>query len=522
MKRLHSAICWFARSFLGAFVATSTYVAAAAVDPPPFPNVIVILADDIGYGDLGCYGATQVRTPNLDRLAREGRRFTDAHSPSSVCTPTRYALLTGQYAWRHKPAAGILSGVAPLAIPLDRLTLAKLFQSAGYNTAAIGKWHLGLGGQVQADGTCSGQTDYNGEIKPGPLEVGFDEFFGVPATGDRTPCVYVADRRVAGYDASDPIAVSYGAALGNEPTGKDHPELLKVKPSHGHDQTIVNGISRIGYMTGGKGARWIDEDMADVLARRAVEFIERPRTRPFFLYFCTHDIHVPRVPHPRFAGRSQHGTRGDVIEELDWTVGEVIQALDRAKLADNTLIIFTSDNGGVLDDGYVDGSGNDTSGHQPNGALRGFKGSLFEGGHRVPFIARWPGHVPVGISDQLLCHADLLATCAALVGKALAGDDGPDSFNMLPALLGQSGAGRETLVHHSGGYPGVLALRHGPWKLLQSGKAGYGGKPDREPLLFNLADDPGETRDLAGEMPEKAQALQAELARKRQSPRTRP
>jgi arylsulfatase A-like enzyme len=486
------------------------------------PNVIVILADDIGYGDLGCYGATQVETPNLDRLAREGRRFTDAHAPSSVCTPTRYALLTGQYAWRHKPAAGILSGVSPLCVPTTRNTLATRFRASGYETAAVGKWHLGLGGEQLPDGTTKGQTDYNREIKPGPLDIGFESFFGVPATGDRTPCVYVANRRVVGYDENDPILVSYGKPIGNEPTGKDNPELLKVLPSHGHDQTIVNGISRIGYMSGGKAARWVDEDMADVLTRQAVEFIERERQRPFFLYFGAHDIHVPRVPHPRFAGRSGHGTRGDVIMQLDNSVGEILAALDRAKLAENTLVIFTSDNGGVVDDGYQDGAALDASGHRPNGALRGFKGSLFEGGHRVPFIARWPGNVPPGVSDQLICHVDIFATFAAMLGRPLADDEAEDSFNALPALLGKPGPVREQLVHHSGGHPGVLALRSGSWKLLQSAQSGYGGKADREPMLVNLADDPAEAHDLAPQMPEKVREMASQLGTLRKRGRSRP
>jgi arylsulfatase A-like enzyme len=495
---------------------------ASASEARSRPNVIVILADDVGYGDLGCYGATKVRTPHLDRLARAGRRFTDAHSPSAVCTPTRFATLTGQYAWRQASGAGILSGEAPLCIRTAQLTLPGVFKAAGYATGAIGKWHLGLGGDGQAKPGSTAKTDYNGPIAPGPLEIGFDSFFGVPATGDRTPCVYVRDRRVEGYDANDPIAVRYDKPIGNEPTGKDHPELLKMKPSHGHDSTIVNGISRIGYMSGGKRARWVDEDMADVLAREAVRFIESHRQAPFFLYFCTHDIHVPRVPHPRFAGRSAHGTRGDVIGQLDATVGEVLAALDRTELAADTLVIFTSDNGGVLDDGYQDGSGNDTSGHRPNGHLRGFKGSLFEGGHRVPFIARWPGQVPIGQSDQLICHVDLLATCAALLGQTLAPETAVDSFNILAALKGDTRQVRDHLVHHTGGYPGALAMRQGTWKLLQAGGARYANRAGREPLLFNLANDPSEEHDLAAHEAERVRELSERLAAIREQGRSRP
>jgi arylsulfatase A-like enzyme len=471
-------------------------------------NVVVILADDLGYGDLGCYGATKVKTPNVDRLAREGLRFTDAHSPSSVCTPSRYALLTGQYAWRHKPAAGILEGIAPLSIPLDRLTLPRLFQSAGYTTGAVGKWHLGLG---------QTEPDFNHELRPGPLEIGFDYFFGFAATGDRTPCVLIENHRVVGTKPGGPIRVSYKTPLREEPIGREHPELLRVKPSHGHSDTIINGISRIGYMSGGHAARWHDEDMADVLTHKAVDFIEQSRRRPFFLYFATHDIHVPRVPSPRFAGKSSHGTRGDVIEEFDWSVGEILAALDRLKLTDQTLVIVTSDNGGVLDDGYQDGSASDPGGHRCNGRLRGFKGGLFEGGHRVPFVARWKGHIPVGTSDQLICHVDLLVTCADLLGQPLTPAATLDSVDVLPALLGASQPVRQNLVHHTGGFPGQLAIRSGTWKLIPAMRPRDSRRSRGEPLLFNLADDVEEAHNLAEKHPEKVRELAALLQKTRES-----
>jgi arylsulfatase A-like enzyme len=481
------------------------------------PNVIVILADDVGYGDLGCYGSTKVKTPHLDKLAAAGMRFTDAHSPAAVCTPTRYALLTGQYAWRHRPGAGILSGVAPLAIPLDRLTMAKVFKEAGYSTGVVGKWHLGLGEK---------EPDYNREIKPGAREVGFDYSFLIPATGDRTPCVYVENGKVVGYDPRDPIQVSYTMKVGSEPTGKENPELLTVqKPSRGHDNTIINGISRIGFMSGGKAARWKDEDMADDISKRAVTFIEKHRDRPFFLYFATHDAHVPRVPHRRFQGTSEHGLRGDAIQQLDWCVGEVLGTLDKHKLSDKTLVIFTSDNGGVMDDGYQDGTATDKSGHRCNGALRGFKGGLFEGGHRVPFIARWPGKVPAGkVSNELICHVDLLATASALVGKELPAEGGPDSFNILPALQQEKPAKpcREHLVHQ-GGYIGGLAIRQGSWKLIPASPPGAKGKKKYvENQLFNLADDRSETTNLAKAQPDKVKALSALLTRMREATHTRP
>jgi arylsulfatase A-like enzyme len=483
---------------------------ASAADSARPPNVILIVADDVGYGDLGCYGATKVKTPNLDRLAKEGMRFTDAHSPAAVCTPTRYSIMTGQYAWRHAPGSRILSGVAPLSIRPGAVTLASLLKENGYATAAVGKWHLGLGEK---------ETDYNGEIKPGAREVGFDYSFLIPATGDRTPCVYVENGKVVGYDPKDPIKVSYTAKVGDEPTGKDNPDLLTVmKPSRGHDMTIVGGISRIGWMTGGKAARWKDEDMADDITRRAVKFIADSKAKPFFLYFATHDAHVPRVTHPRFKGKSGHGLRGDCIQQLDWCVGELLAELDRHKLTDNTLVIFTSDNGGVMDDGYIDGTADDKSGHKCNGSLRGFKGGLYEGGHRVPFLARWPGKVPAGkVSNELVCHVDLLATAAAIVGKPLPKDAGPDSFDILPALTAEMPAKpcRESLVHQSGGV--VLAIRKGNWKFIPNA-----GKKKAGPELFDLAADPAEAKNLAADKPEVVKELAALLKELQDNPMSRP
>jgi arylsulfatase A-like enzyme len=492
---------------LAALVLAVPRVAAAEPQPKRPPNIVVILADDIGYGDLGCYGATRVKTPNCDKLAAQGLRFTDAHAPSAVCTPTRYALMTGQYAWRHPPGSRILSGVAPLCIKPGTVTVPALLKQGGYATGAVGKWHLGLGDP---------EPDFNAELKPGPRDLGFDYSFIIPATGDRVPCVYVENQRVVGLDPKDPIRVSYGKKVGDEPTGADMPELLKLKPSRGHDNTIINGISRIGFMSGGKAARWKDEDMADVLTGKAVGFIEKNKERPFFLYFATHDVHVPRVPHPRFRGKSQCGVRGDVIQEFDWSVGEVLNTLDRLGLADNTLVIVSSDNGGVMDDGYADGAVADANGHQCNGTLRGFKGGLYEGGTREPFLARWPGHVPAGkTSGELVCLADLLATLASVAGRELPADAGPDSFDLLPALLAEKPEKpcRPHLVLHGGG--GRLAIRQGPWKLIP-GPGEKGGE------LYNLADDLAETKDLAAANPEKVKELAALLKQMQEAGRSRP
>jgi arylsulfatase A-like enzyme len=471
------------------------------------PNIVFILADDIGYGDLGCYGAVRVRTPNLDRLAREGVRFTDAHTTASTCTPSRRSLLTGAYSWRQQAGSAILPGDAPLSIPPGTLTLPALLKQAGYTTGVVGKWHLGLGG--------AGGPDWNGDIRPGPLEIGFDYAFILPATGDRVPCVYIENHRVVNLDPADPIRVSYKEKIGEEPTGREHPELLKLKPTYGHDMTIVNGISRIGWMSGGHAARWVDEEMADTFARQAVAFIERNRRGPFFLYLATHDIHVPRVPHPRFRGASRAGIRGDAIHELDDTVGQVLEALQRLKLAKRTLVIFSSDNGGVNDDGYEDF---DPSDHKMNGPLRGKKGQLFEGGHRVPFIARWPGRIQPGTrSEEMISLADMPATLAALVGVPLPADAAPDSFNVLPALLGRKPAAplRPHLILHRGGTQGPFAIRQGAWKYVEP----HAG--ERDEMLFNLADDPAETRNLAAERPEKVRELKALFQKLRAAGRSR-
>ena len=474
------------------------------------PNIVIIYADDLGYGDVSCYGATKIATPNVDRLAARGRRFTNAHAPAATCTPSRYALLTGEYAWR-KPGTNVLPGNANLIIDTHRATVASVLQRAGYATAAIGKWHVGLG---------AGKVDWNGPIAPGPKEVGFDESFIIPATGDRVPCVFVENGRVANLDPSDPIEVSYGAPVGSEPTGQAHPELLRMGLSQGHDQTIVNGISRIGYMTGGTRARWTDEAIADTLTGKAVSFIERHRDRPFFLYFATHDIHVPRVPHPRFVGKSGLGPRGDAILELDWSVGQISATLDRLNLAENTLLIFTSDNGPVLDDGYRDQAVELIGGHKPAGPLRGGKYSAFDAGTRVPFIARWPNHVRPGVSKALVSQVDFLRSFAAVVHQDIAATDGPDSENVLPALLGRTDAARESLVEQAG----ALSIIVGRWKYIEphAGRKIDAGTNielgnDAGPQLYDLDADIGETKNVAAAHPTRVEDLAARLRAIRES-----
>jgi arylsulfatase A-like enzyme len=459
------------------------------------PNIVLILADDLGYGDIGCYGAKKVKTPNLDRLATQGLRLTDAHATSATCTPSRYGLLTGEYPWRHK-GTGILPGDAAMIIAPGRPTLPAVLHAAGYATAAVGKWHLGLG---------NGKLDWNGAIKPGPLEIGFDYCFIMPATGDRVPCVYVENHRVAGLDPRDPLTVSYRHKVGAEPTGREHPELLKMKLAEGHDGTIVNGISRIGFMSGGKAARWNDETMADTLTGKACAFIEKNKDRPFFLYFATHDIHVPRVPSPRWRGTSGCGVRGDVIQQFDGSVGDMLATLDRLHLADDTLVIVTSDNGPVINDGYDDDADQEFRGLAAAGPLRGGKYTIWEGGTRVPWIVRWPGHVPAGkTSDALLCQVDLLATLASLAGQKLPAGAGPDSINLLPALLGKATVGRGELVEHA---IMQLALRLGLWKYVPA-KA--------KMQLYDLGNDLGEQQNVAGRHPKVVDDAAARLKAIRQ------
>jgi len=477
------------------------------------PNIVLIYADDLGYGDVGCYGAKKPATPHIDRLASQGIRFTNAHSSSATCTPSRYSLLTGEYAWRKK-GTGIARGNAAAIITPDRVTLPSILHKAGYTTGVVGKWHLGLGPE--------GGADWNGDITPGPLDIGFDYSFLIPATGDRVPCVYIENRRIVGLDPNDPIKVSFDEPILVEPTGKDHPELLKMHPSHGHDQTIINGISRIGYMSGGKLARWVDEDMADTITAKAVDFIETNKDAPFFLYFSTHDIHVPRVPHPRFAGKSGRGGRGDAAMQFDWFVGEILNALERLKLDQNTLVILTSDNGPVVDDGYHDQSVEMLGDHKPAGPLRGGKYSAFDAGTRIPFIVRWPGRVTPGTSDALVSQIDLFASFAGLTGQILPKQAAPDSRDAMTTLLGESTNDREFVIEHAAN--GTLSIIKDGWKYIEphSGpkmnvnvNIELGNDP--RPQLYNLINDIGERNNQADENPEKVAELSALLERIKES-----
>lgn len=461
------------------------------------PNVIVILADDLGFGDISAYGATEIKTPGIDRIAEEGIRFCNGYATSSTSTPSRFSMLTGRYPWRN--GAYVLPGNAPLIIREDMPTLPQMFRQAGYTTGVIGKWHLGLG---------SGQVNWNDRIIPGAKEVGFDYSFITAATNDRVPTVFVENGRVANLDVNDPIEVSYQKNFPGEPTGKMNPELLKIYPSHGHDQSITNGISRIGYMRGGKSALWVDEDMADTFLNKAVTFVKEHREEPFFLYYALHEPHVPRVPNVRFAGKSVLGPRGDVILEADWCVGEFLKTLDELGLADNTVVIFTSDNGPVLDDGYKDDAIEKTGRHKPAGPLRGGKYSSYDGATHVPFLLRWPEKVKKGDSEALVCQIDFYASFAAMLGLENKTQDGQ---NILSALTGESRKGRESLLLEATG-ENVL-LREGDWIYIPPMvHMGYNVPPTepgrlKEPQLYHVKKDIGQKNNLAAKYPERVEKM---------------
>lgn len=481
---------------------------AVSRDNPP--NIIVIIADDVGYGDLSSYGAHVFETPHLDKMAAQGQRFTSGYCSASTCTPTRYSLLTGVYAFR-KPGTGIAPPNGPAIIRPGTATLPSLLQEAGYRTAVIGKWHLGLGDE---------RPDWNGKLAPGPLEIGFDEAFLLPTTNDRVPQVYVKNHHVLNLDPDDPLTVSDNPIDPKEPTGVTHRHELRMDWSHGHNGTIHNGISRIGYYTGGHAARFRDEDLADMWVERSRAFITENKDRPFFLLFASHDNHVPRMPHERFQGTSGTGYRGDAVVQLDWCVGEIMKVLDEHGLTENTLVVFTSDNGPVLDDGYKDGAITELGEHEPSGPFSGGKYTVFEGGTRVPFITRWPGTIPPGESDEIVCTIDFVASFAALAGVPLPDDAAGDSINVLSALLGEEGAnGREELLTQGNGVRGPndnFGLRIGDWKLIRNAhpirpRATVSRRPFpplNEPhQLYYLPDDPGELNDLGAEHPERLRGM---------------
>jgi arylsulfatase A-like enzyme len=465
--------------------------AAPAADAPRRPpNVVLVLCDDLGYGDPVCYNKdSKIPTPNIDRLATQGMRFTDAHTPSAVCTPTRYGVLTGRYCWRTSLKSGVLDGYAPLLIEPGRLTLPALLKQHGYVTACIGKWHLGLGNAKP--------TDYGKPLRPGPNAVGFDTFFGIPASLDMPPYVFVENEAVT-------VA----------PTATIAASEMRRKGG--------NGFWRAGAIA--PGFRHVD--VLPTLTDKAAEYIRKQSPdKPFFLYLALTAPHTPWVPTDEFRGKSGAGYYGDFVSQVDATLGRVVRALDDARLADDTLLIFTSDNGAHWLPGDIE-----QWRHRANDGLRGQKADIWDGGHRVPFVARWPGKIAAGgTSQELICLTDFLATAADLVGTTLPADAGEDSFDLLPVLLGRDPRRpvREAVVHHSS--DGTFGIRQGPWKLcLGLGSHGFSAPQDVKPQpggprgqLYNLDDDPEEKHNLWLEKPDVVERQTALLDRYRAKGRSR-
>jgi arylsulfatase A-like enzyme len=448
---------------------------------PPPRNVVIILADDFGWGSAGCYGATMVKTPNLDALAAQGIRLTDAHASSSVCSPSRYGIMTGRFFWRTTNDPEVLRSNAPFHAGLERTTIARLFQKAGYFTGAIGKWHLGLG--------TANKVDWNAPLKPGPLEAGFDYFYGMQANVDEAPAIYIENHSVVGKIPNSQIVVT-----GAGPT------------------SVTTGVSDLRTRVGA-GPRF---------ASKACAFIDAHKDQPFFLYYAPNEVHQPNVPTPQFAGSTKLGVYGDFIQQLDYEVGQVLATLDQDGLAQDTLVIFTSDNGAVVAPGtgspdFVLGQTDGPKfwarpdaqaqklGFKANGPLRDGKHSVFEGGFRIPFIARWPGHIPAGVvSPAIINLADLTATAAALVHKPIPAGDAEDSFNILPVLLNQTTTtpGRDYTLSFSA--HGLFGLRSDQWKYIEKGVAAnvsareFASAPPRENMfqLYDLSKDLGETTNL--------------------------
>lgn len=455
------------------------------------PNIVIILADDLGYGSLNSYGADEahIRTPNIDRLAKEGRRFTDANTPSSVCSPTRYGLLTGRYDWRTGKQHGVLNTTDPLHIETSRPTIASLLKSVGYRTAAIGKWHLGYGVE---------KADFTKSLSPGPLDIGFDYHFAVPQNHGDASGIYIRNREVVGLRSDRKISV------GKSPYGRD-------------------------YM-GIDAPQRVDENVMDELTTDAIGWLEQQRgDTPFFLYFAPVAIHFPYTPSQITKGTSGIGLYGDWIAELDLSVGRILDTLDRMQVSDDTLVIFTSDNGGVLiSEGDRPEAEAYRAGLRCNGTLRGRKHSIYDGGFRVPFIARWPEHVPAATTcDETISLVDMYSTIAALIDRPETSDGAvaEDSFNVLPSLLGASSAmpPRPSVILHSPN--GNFAIRRGPWKYIEGKPSPTLKRVSRQDelvaQLYNLQDDPGEQDNMLSEHPEIAERLAELLNKQRNSDRSR-
>ena len=472
------------------------------------PNIIIIYTDDLGYGDVSAYGKGTLNTPNIDKLANEGIRFNNGYATSATCSPSRYGLLTGNYPWR-KDGLRVITG-GSLVIDTTEMTIPKLLKTKGYHTGIVGKWHLGLG---SGDGVAgSGLIDYNLNISPGPNQVGFDFSHIMADTQDRVPTVYIENGNVVDLDPDDPIEVNFFHQNKHDdyglPTGLKNPELTTMKWHHGHNGSIINGVPRIGYMKGGKNALWSDVDMADHFLYKAIEYIKINKNNPFFLFYSLQQPHVPRTPHPRFEGQSGMGPRGDAIVEADWSIGELYRTLEAEKILNNTLIVFSSDNGPVLNDGYYDDAVEKLGGHSPSGGLRGGKYSLFEAGTRVPFITYWKGKITPGISDEIISQVDLLNSISELVGAEYKSIDGVDLSQL---LIKNKGKGREELIIEASTR---TAFRKGDWVMIPPYKGPLisvnvnielGNTLDFK--LYNLAKDPSQRKNLSEKEPEKLKEM---------------
>ena len=435
------------------------------------------MADDIGYADFSCYGAKTIATPHIDELAANGIRFTNAYAPASTSSPSRYALLTGEYAFRKR--VGILPADAPLTIDPQSNNLPLQLKSSGYTTGIVGKWHLGLGNRNET-------VDFNKKITAGMRSVGFDYSYIFPATNDRVPTIFLENDQVVNGDPNDPIKVSYRKKIGNEPTGKENPDLLTLKYYQGHDGTIINGISRIGWMSGGHKARWNDQEMGEVLSNQAVSFIRENKQKPFFLYYATHNAHEPRVPNPKFAGQSKAGIYGDMIEEFDEYVGRIIETLKKEGIFENTLLIISSDNAPMIKEGYHDGAEENIGSHRPCADLRGAKYSLYEGGTKVPFIVSYPSLVKKPfVQTQRFSYIDMLATVASITQAKPYRNSLNDSKDASELFRSPSApVYRDYIITQNNG--GDIAIRKNDWKYIPSKNE-----------LFHLKKDPNEKINLS-------------------------
>lgn len=451
------------------------------------PNIVYILADDLGYGDLQCYGESAIPTPHIDELAKEGVRFSDAHSPSAVCTPTRYSVLTGRYSWRSRLKESVLGGHSEPLIEPERLTVPSFLKENGYETACIGKWHLGLGWGKDGE-----EFDYQQPITGGPTELGFDYFYGIPASLDMPPYCFIENDRTVGI------------------------------PSVEKEPKDFSQAGRTGLMTPG----WKDEEVNETLTQKAESYIsdhvKSKQNLPFFMYFPVTGPHTPWLATEQFRGKSGVGPRGDMIMELDATVGRIIKTLKDLNEWDNTLLIFTSDNGPHPATEEIT-----IHGHKPAGDLRGQKADIWEGGHRVPFIASWPGTIREGtVSDQMVCLVDLLATCADMINEPLPSEAGEDTLSMIPAFT-ENKSIRESVIHHS--ITGMFSIRRRDWKLIQGkGSGGFGVQSKKDQLiglptqgrsvadhspgqLYNINVDEAEQNNLYLQEPEIVEELTNEL-----------